>query len=298
MNKQLFLPTLLIPEVYYPYSNEKGATANIIEKVAEDGFYRAVEIGSGYETSERKSILKTAESHNLIVTAWLTNLIIEKNLDVSALDSEVRREAVKYLKEALQAAAECGASNIAFISGLDPGINFRKDAFQSFYQTLCEVCEEAERFNMKVLVEPLDREAHKKRFLGPTSEAVALFEKVRVSYSNIGFAFDTAHAALNGESIYEALALAKPYINQLHFSNAVLNIDHNLYGDRHIRIGKPGFLDNREIGNILQAVKDIGIASDQGLRVSIEVRGSEKQALHENEKLLRVVLEKALLIHS
>lgn len=96
-------------------------------------------------------------------------------------------------------------------------MQLRKDAAEIFYQTLSEICEEAAKYNINVLVEPLDRGAHKKRFLGPTSEAVALFARVRESYPNVGFAFDTAHAALNGENIYEALELAKPYINQLHF---------------------------------------------------------------------------------
>ncbi|MFC0273384.1 sugar phosphate isomerase/epimerase family protein [Metabacillus herbersteinensis] len=294
MKKTLFLPTLLISEVYHPYCLEKGSTANLIEKLAEDGFYRAVEIGYGYDPQERKQILTSAEKNNLIVTQWLTSLINEKNLDVSAIEPQKRRESVKQIKESLYAAAECGASNIAFISGPDPGVQLRKDAAESFYQTLSEICEEATQYNMKVLVEPLDREAHKKRFLGPTSEAVSLFARVRESYPNVGFAFDTAHAALNGENIYEALELAKPYINQLHFSNAVLDVEHELYGDHHMPIGRPGFLDSETISSILWKVEELEIQADQGLRVSIEVRGTEKQELHTNEKAVRAVLEKAL----
>jgi sugar phosphate isomerase/epimerase len=293
MGKGLFIPTLLIPEVYYPYCNVVGFTANLLEKLAEDGFYQAVEIGYGYDSLERKHIFETAKLKNLLVTQWLTTLINEKNLDISAIDSNKRREAVKQIKGSLYAAAECGASNVAFISGPDPGFNQREEAAESFYLSLCEVCEEAAIYNMKVLVEPLDREAHKRRFLGPTSEAVTLFARVRESYPNIGLAFDTAHAALNGEDIYEALELAKEQINQLHFSNAVLAADDELFGDHHMPIGKPGFLDVEKMVGILRYVEELGITKDKGLRVSVEARGSRNQGLHENEKAVRSVLEKA-----
>lgn len=42
-------------------------------------------------------------------------------------------------------------------------------------------------------------------------------------------------------------------------------------------IGKPGFLDSDTISSILR-----------------EIRGTEKQELHVNEKIVRAVLEKAL----
>jgi len=293
MGKVTFLPTLLIPEVYHPYSREQGFYRPLIEKLAADGFYQAIEVGCDLDQQERKTILAVSEEQNWGVTQWLTDMINRENLDVSSVDRSKRQEAVKRIKESLSLAAECGAANVAFISGPDPGASLRHEAAESFYQSLCEICEEAAQYKLTVLVEPLDRKAHKKRFLGPTREAVQLFASIRESFSNIGFAFDTAHAALNGETLDEALASAQSLIQQLHFSNAVLQADDDLYGDHHLPIGKPGFLDENEIIRLLSKVEELELGVEK-LRVSIEVRGSDKQLLHENEQLARTILERAL----
>ncbi|MCM3763863.1 sugar phosphate isomerase/epimerase [Neobacillus niacini] len=293
MGNGLFIPSLLISEIYHPYCLEKGFTARLLDRVASEGFYRAVEIGYGFDQEERKQIRDMAEQQDLTVTQWLTSLINEKNLDVSAIDPTNRLASVRQLKDSMYLAAECGAANIAFISGPDPGADLRKAAMESFYLSLCEICEEAAQYNMKVLVEPLDRDAHKKRFLGPTNEAVALFTRVRESYSNIGLGFDTAHAALNGEDITQALHLAREFIGQIHFSNAVLDPTDTLYGDHHIPIGKPGFLDVSGIRSLLQKAEELGLTADS-LRIAVEVRGTEQQSVHENERVARTVLESAL----
>lgn len=293
MGRGLFIPSLLISEVYYPYSLVEGFTADLLKRVGEEDFYQAVEIGYGFSEIERKQISNTAKEQKLTVIQWLTTLIHEKNLDLSSNETKKRQEAVRRINESLYLAAECGASAIAFISGPDPGVSFRQAATESFYQSLCEICEEAATFNLEVLVEPLDREANKKRLLGPTDEAVTLFARVRESFSNIGFAFDTTHAALNREDIFAALKLAQSYIRQIHFSNAVLDPHDALYGDHHMPIGKPGFLDIDSIKAILQKAEDLGLA-DNGMRVAVEVRGTTQQALHENERAVRSVLETVL----
>jgi len=289
-----FIPSLLVPEIYFPVKNEKGFTVSLLEKMTDEGFYRSFEIGDGQDQQERKRILALKETHNFQLTQWLTFLIDKYNLDVSSLDSKLRLESVNRIKESIYLAAECGAANIAFVPGQDPGAERRLEATEGFYESLCEICEEAAKYNMNVLVEHLDRYAHKKRLIGPMKETVQLLSSVGERYKNIGLAFDTAHSALNGENILDAMEQAKSQIHQIHFSNAVLDPNSELYGDFHMPIGEPGFLTEEKIIDILQKADELSLQSEQGLRVAVEVRGTDKDNYHANEKTVRSILEKAL----
>jgi sugar phosphate isomerase/epimerase len=289
-----FLPSLLIPEIYNPVMNQIGFVPSLIERLGQEGFYRSFEISDGYDTEDRIRIRKAAQANNLTITQWLTFFIYKNNLDVTSLDSKLRLESVKQIKESLYLAAECGASNVAFIPGPDPGIHLREQAFEGFYEGLCDICEEASKFNLKVLVEPLDREAHKKRLLGPTSDAVDLISRVEKQFPNIGIAFDTAHAALNGEDIFQAMEIAGSQIHQIHFSNAVLNDNHPLFGDHHMPIGEPGFLTSEKIASIIQKADELGIQAEDGLRIAIEVRSHDLDECELNAGTARTILETAL----
>ncbi|TDL73592.1 sugar phosphate isomerase/epimerase [Rhodococcus qingshengii] len=289
-----FIPSLLVPEIYFPVKHERGFTGNLLEKMAPEGFYRSFEIAGVDDKQERRSILSLKEKYNFQLTQWLTFLIDKNNLDVSALDSQLRSESVRQIKENIYLAAECGVENIAFVPGPDPGPERRLEAMEGFYDALCDICEEAGKYNMNVLVEHLDRFAHKKRLIGPMDDTVELLSNVAKKHSNIGLAFDTAHAALNKEDISDALQLAKAQIHQIHFSNAVVDPNDELYGDFHMPIGEPGFLTVEKISDILRKADELSLQSNRGLRVAVEVRGNDKVNYQENEKTTRLILERAL----
>lgn len=290
---QKFIPSLLIPEVYHPYKRDKNFAANTLEEIVEFDFYRAVELGDGFDKEERKRILEITKKNNIDVIQWFTFLIQENNLDVSSLDSKLRLETVKQIKDNLYYAAEIGAHSIAFVTGDDPGVDRWKDGVEGLYESLCDICEEAEKYNIKVLIEPLDRWAHKKRIIGTTDETVELMLRVKEKYQNIGIAFDTAHAALNEEDILEALVKGQSLIEQIHFSNAVLDKNSELYGDFHMKVGAPGFLTVDKVSEILSKSVELQIKSETGLRIAMEVRGEVDQC-KENEATLRAILKEAM----
>ncbi|WP_179134584.1 sugar phosphate isomerase/epimerase family protein [Oceanobacillus timonensis] len=289
-----FIPSLLIPEIFFPVKDKAGFTADIMKQLSEEGFYRAFEIGDVSQVAERKQIADLATENQYEITQWLTFLIDKNGLDVSSTDSKLRKESVKQLTESIYGAAECGASNIAFVTGADPGVKLRKDAMEGLYESVCEICEEAAAYHMNVLVEPLDRDAHKKRIIGPTNEAVGFIHRVEKQYKNIGLAFDTAHAALNGEDIHEALEEAKHETHQIHFSNAVLDKKNHLYGDNHMPLGEPGFLTIDKIASALRKADELGIKKEEGLRVAAEVRGRDADNYLNNERETRKILKNAL----
>lgn len=295
--RERFIPSLLIPELFHPVKREKNLAAEVLERVVEqEEFYKSVELGDGFEEEERKRILKITKENNIDVTQWLTFLIQENNLDVSSLDSKLRLETVRKIKESLPFAAEIGAKNIAIVTGCDPGKEHWSEGIEVLYESLLEIAEACQEYNMKILVEPLDRFVHKKRIIGTTDETVALLNRVQEKYSNVGIAFDTAHAALNGENIFEALEKGKDLIHQIHFSNAVLAPNSELYGDFHMDIGEPGFLTLDKIAAILKKSDELGIQAENGLRIACEVRGlADKENCYNNELNLRNILKEALI---
>jgi sugar phosphate isomerase/epimerase len=290
-----FLPSLLVPEVFHPIKRERNLTADLIERIVQFNFYKSVELGDGFDQKERSRILRATEKDGIEVTQWLTFLIEENNLDVSSLDTELRAKTVQKIKENLPLAAEIGAKNIALVTGDDPGPECWAEGIEGLYESLCEISEAAQEFRMNLLIEPLDRFAHKKRIIGTTDETIDLLTRVQKSYSNVGIAFDTAHAALNEEDIFEALEKGKNLIHQIHFSNAVLDKTSKLYGDFHMEIGEPGFLTVETISAILGKADELGIQAEKGLRVAAEVRGKvDKENCDKNEQLLRSILAEAL----
>ena len=291
----IFIPSLLVPEVFHPIKREKNFTADLLESMVEENFYRSVELGDGFDEKERKRILAVTKKNGIDVTQWLTFLIEENNLDVSSMDTSLRKKTVRTIKDSLPLAAEIGAKNIALVTGDDPGPEKWADGIEGLYESLCEIAEAAKVYKMNLLIEPLDRFAHKKRIIGTTEETVELLTRVQKTSNNVGIAFDTAHAALNGEDVFEALEIGKDLIHQIHFSNAVLNTNSDLYGDFHMEIGEPGFLTVDKISAILQKAHELGIQAEDGLRVAVEVRGKmNKENCMKNEINLKNILSEGL----
>lgn len=290
-----FIPSLLVPEIFHPIKREKNITAEVLETIAEANFYKSVELGDGFDAAERERIREVTSKNGISVTQWLTFLIEENNLDVSSIDENLRKKTVQEIIKSLPFAAEIGAENIALVTGDDPGDEHRAEGLESLYESLCEIAEAAQSYNLTLLVEPLDRFAHKKRIIGTTDETVELLTRVKQKHQNIGIAFDTAHAALNEEDVFEALEKGKDLIQQIHFSNAVLQKDSELYGDFHMEIGEPGFLTVEKITAILQKAQELGIQVQGDLRVAVEVRGKiDKENCLNNEKETRSILQEAL----
>lgn len=287
-------PTILLSELYFPYLQQEGEFARIVEKVAEENFYRAIELGSIHSQSERARIKSIVETADLVLTQWLTDRITDEELDLSSSNQQIRKEAVKRIVDLLHLPLEVGAKNVALISGLNHGEEVEKESLKGFYESLCEISEEAAKHQLTVLVEPLDKHAHKKRFIGSSQSLFEIIKKVKQYHSNIGYAFDTAHAELNEESIEDSLELVHPYLEQIHFANAVLDPNHELYGDYHIRIGSPGFMTETRIGEVTSKLKELYAESDKNLRVSIEMRSIEVKDIPGNLSLANRIMKQIL----
>ncbi len=271
-----FRPSVLLTEVLFPYQTRPSIFTDSVERIAEAGFYRSVEIREVRLPAERRRIAKAAREHDLLVSMWMSAFLIENGLSISSLDEEQRVKSVGLLKEQLDHAAECEASRFAMIPGVDPGPQQRKAAQEQLYISLCELCEAAQRYgSMGIVLEPLDRDFDKNGVVGPTQEFVALVDRIRASFANMHVNWDTAHVALCGDDVFASLVASRHVLNGIHLANAVLDRDDPAAGDRHMPIGEPGFLTLGLVADLFRKMQDICL--DQDCPISVEVRSQEGQ---------------------
>lgn len=289
-----FYPSIILAEMLFPYRDKSGVIADSVERIAEGGFYRCIEIGFISNGDERRRIKNITAANSLSVTQWMTSVLTGEKLNLSSIDSVLRAKSVARLKELMYNAAECGVVNLAVVSGPDPGKEFRKDATESFFDSMCELSEALSIYKgMNLIFEPLDREAHKNMLIGPTSEAIDIVKRLRKISPDIGISWDSAHVALCGEEIEDSLAQANEYIFLIHLSNAILDKYDAGFGDHHMFIGSPGFLTMELISKLFKRAIDMELFYKKIPSVAVEVRTLEGNDPWETEKHCREILLKS-----
>ncbi len=270
-----FLPSVILNETHIEFYGQKDVISEAVSRVAEEGFYKKVEIPDIADKAERKKIRDIVNSNNIPVTQWMSMVLLyadKEGLNLSSTDEGLRKKSVSVIKDHIVPAVECGTNFIGLLGGADPGQEFRVQATEQLYQSLCEICESAQDYSLDIILEPLDREAHKKHLIGPTNEAVALIKKVKKSFDNIGLCWDSSHVALCGENIFQSLAEAAPYAKQLHLANPVLDAEKDSFTDNHIPVGPPGDLTIEKIAEFYKKAIDLGLLLERKLSIALEVR--------------------------
>lgn len=273
---EAFVPSVLLSETHFPYLTTQDVIADAVERIAEEGFYRGAEIADVQHPSERRRIGEIVRSFGLRLTQWTSFVLAREKLNLSSMDEAVRLQSVARIKEQIELAIECGAGTLGVLSGPDPGVNLRAEATKRLRQSLCELAEAARPYGpMNVTLEPLDREFHKKGLIGPTTEFAALMQDVRASFPHVNVSWDCAHIALLGDDLLDSLSVSRDFVRQIHLANAVLDPSDALYGDHHMPLGPPGFLDTQKMVEIFRHAMAIGVFGDRGPTVCVEMRTPE-----------------------
>ena len=116
-----FKPSILLSEIFGLSKRKPGFIVGKVEAVARDGYFRAIETGCFYPQEDRRRIAAITRDHGIEVVQWLTEVIDEDKLDLCALDETLRHRSVERLKAELPGAAECGATTVSIVTGVDPG---------------------------------------------------------------------------------------------------------------------------------------------------------------------------------
>jgi sugar phosphate isomerase/epimerase len=279
MLTDFFNPSLLLIQTHYHHSREKGAIAGAIEQTIADGFFKNVEIPTITHKADLEKINKLLiNSDEVTLTMWMSLELYSENLNLAAIEETHRKKSVDRIKFFIDDAVMCNADRLGVISGTDPGPDKREKAIENLYKSLCELCETVLKFHsIRIVFEPLDRGAHKNGVIGPTNEFIQLIERIRNSFPNIGLVWDSAHVGLCGDDIFKSLELSKDLIDIIHLSNADLNRSSRIFGDFHMKIGKPGFLTTQKIADLFDKAIEIDLFGKHKPNVAVEVLSSEQE---------------------
>ncbi|HUV08605.1 MAG TPA: sugar phosphate isomerase/epimerase family protein, partial [Spirochaetia bacterium] len=255
-----FQPALLVSEIYALLLEDyRGNTDELmvdtIERVSEEGFFRGAALLPVVSAGQRSRLARILERTGLSLTVWFNPLIAAEGLNLSSLDEGLRKRSVQRLKECFEQAVETGAEFLGLCSGPDPkpgSAEIRAEATARFQESLLELCQAAQGHSRTVILEPLDRGAHKDGLIGPVSEAAPLVERVRSSFSNVTLCWDSAHTVLCGEDLLDSLELAAGTTAQIHLASAVLDRGKPGFGDHHMLPGPPGCLDVETAARIFE----------------------------------------------
>jgi sugar phosphate isomerase/epimerase len=253
-------PGIMISQTWPKSREVEGHTLEAIEKALDACYFKAFQTVDIRYNNERKKIAKLLGSQNLPLNYCVARVLNENKLNLSDMDRKNRKKSVDHLIRCIDDARETGAGAFTLLSGPKPSdLMKRSEALNCLKDSLAQLCEEAKKSPpLKIVIEPLDIDVHKKNTLGTTEEAVNICHELQQEGLDLWLCIDTAHAMLNNEDPIEALTLSLPYTAEFHFCNCVIDPADQLYGDYHIPFGEPGVLDVSGISRMMVKMLDLG----------------------------------------
>jgi sugar phosphate isomerase/epimerase len=253
-------PGLMISQTWPTSRERRGHTLQALETALESGFFQAFQTVEIPYAAERKNIANLLHSQDIPLTYCLARVLNENRLNLSDLDDANRKKSYEKVIQCLDDAREAGAIAVSFISGPQPlRPEKRQEALMCLKDSLVHICRAAQTDQpVKIVLEPLDVDAHKKGTLGTTEEAVGLCNALQQEGLDLWLCLDTAHIILNGEDPVKALAFAQSYVAEYHYCNCVTDRSHPLFGDRHLPFRAPGVMDVESIANIMRESMTLG----------------------------------------
>jgi sugar phosphate isomerase/epimerase len=219
----------------------EGDFAKNVKKVAELGF-------DGVELAirdplliDKEKILRELNQYGLVVPVIGTGQAWgEEGLSFTDPDPQVRKKAVYRVISHFDFAAETGA---VIIIGLLRGVAnvdvSAKDANQWIFEAFSHCCEEAQKQNVRIAFEPINR--YETSFINCVRDGLSLIEKVGAP--NLGMVLDTFHMNIEEPCIAESIKLAGSKMFHLHYADS-----NRMYpGAGHI-----------DFKSVIQAAQDIG----------------------------------------
>ncbi len=290
------VPSAHIAELFFPLMASEPQVVEVVKRIADSGDYRAVETGVIAGCRERGALRELIDTTPLILTQWLTFALLSEQLNLSSLDSVLRRKSVARARELAQLAAECGTRKLSLVSGADPGEARRDEAMAAFGESLVALGETVSQYpDMILQLEPLDRFAHKRQLIGFSDETVSWMQALRPDCPKLYIAWDSAHVALNQETLTTSLHQCAPLMSQLHLSNAILDPTQPGYGDYHMKFGAPGFLTAEVAREIITVARSLELPPElDEITIAIEMRTTEQDDLWANERECREFLQAAM----
>lgn len=256
--------------------NGTGPVVETLERIAEDDFFTAVEVGWIKDVQQRTRAAQLLKIAHLEVCYACQPAIFSQKLNLNSLDPDQRKRAIKQVFNCLKEAFDLGASAVRIPAGKDPGPEKREEAKKLLVDSLTQICEYARGMgDPAITLKIFDRDIDKESLIGHFRDAFDIAEQLRASYPKFGLLADLSHFPLLREKPEEALPLVKDYLMAFHIGNCVMNDRrHPLYGDLQPRFGvEDGEIDTRDVSAYFRLLADMGLIGPEKRPVlSAEVR--------------------------
>ncbi|MES9846300.1 MAG: TIM barrel protein [Candidatus Sedimenticola sp. PURPLELP] len=259
----------------YPQVMQGRDYVATLEKICEDDFWTAVELGPVKDVRERDRARKMLEVTGMTVCYATQPTILPQKLNPHHFDKGERTRVMRIIKNCVDEAYQLGAEHIRIMSGKDPGEEKRGEAKKIFEDFLHELCDYTKaKGDMMVTLKVFDRDIDKGALIGTFSDTRDVAKPVAADHDNFGVLADLSHFPLLREDPKEAIEKVKDFFMHFHIGNCVVEPDHYLYGDLQPRFGLPGgSIDTPDVRDYFRLLLDMGLLnSDNPPVVSAEVR--------------------------
>ena len=287
-----FLPSLQMTELMHSLGSGLNEP-EVLGRALETGFYRAVETSVLDEGAKARAFYTLCREHGIFWNSWASFAIYGEGLSLGSLDKALRRRSLDRVLELLNRAAQQGADSFSVLSGPRPANdNDLPEAIAIATDSMCELARRMKQYgDMRLLIEPLDRDVHKKAIVGTAAEGAALIRAARQEHAHVYMVWDSAHMALQEGDLSASLRDAGDTVGHIHLCNAVIDTEDPLYGDFHPMPGGRGYLDEKCAAGILRDAAKLELLLPN-VPVAVEARpeGDPWAA----EAIMRAFLKRAL----
>ncbi|UOF90263.1 sugar phosphate isomerase/epimerase [Fodinisporobacter ferrooxydans] len=281
-----FMRVGIVHFMAYPNAKSSEEYLRSISAIIEDDFFGGIEVTSAPDEETAIQARQLFESAGVAVGFGAQPILLGNKGNLNALDAEERSRAIALVKEGIDQACQIGAGKLGFLSGRDPGEEYREKAIGYLIDSIQELCRYARsKGNLQLSLELFDHVTDKCCLIGPTRLAVEVAQEVRKVDPAFGLMVDLSHLPMQGESPAKALTTTRDYLNHAHMGNCVIRDKNDpLYGDTHPRFGyNGGEIDVPELTEYLRALLDIGYLAEGADRVlAFEIKpapGESSQAI-------------------
>lgn len=250
--RRRFSPSLQMMDFISPDTTEDSAV-EILSCIGAMNYYRTVETAVVCALALSARFRGVCAEAGLDWMCWASPFINGEGLNISSLDRAVRQRSLARMKDLLKMAADAGANAFALLSGPKPeNSGDLPEALRWLEEGMLHLAGCAAHYpQFRLLIEPLDRDVHKRGTLGTSQESAALIRSMRKVHPESFIVWDSAHFALQEGDLNASLRVCGEVIGHMHLCNAVLRRNDPLYGDYHIMPGGKGYLNEDTAAQIL-----------------------------------------------
>jgi sugar phosphate isomerase/epimerase len=220
----------------------EGPIVETLEKICEDEFWTAVEVGWMKDYRVRNTARHLLDQSHLSVAYATQPRVLSGKLNLNSFEPAERRAAISAVKSCVDEAYDLGAEVVRLIAGRDPGDEKREEAKKLLIDSLHQILDYGkEEGSINFTLKLFDRSVDKFNLIGPTKDALDIAKAIAPHYPNFGLLADLSHFPLLNEKPEETIPLLKPYLRSVHVGNTVFrDRKHPAYGDIQPRFGVPG----------------------------------------------------------